>query len=207
MKLLFKQKNKDFFSAEFDILENDNIIGKIFLKGKMSSIKVSLNGQVYGNEFTLKYANKILSGTNKRFFPYNILKDNNIVGEIFHTEFKKNIFSKYEYTKCIYNRKEYNLYSMVLGTKGISVLYHDDIQLAQIEKDRTVYNDLHNFNIYSVDRESAFISILMSCYKYITIYYEPGIKIIKSIKKSYSKTFNKDLLERYNPDWIKKLKE
>jgi len=68
-------------------------------------------------------------------------------------------------------------------------------------------NVLHNYDIYSVDKEGAFISVLTSCYMYVTTCYKSGVKVIESVKKNYSKTTNKKLIAKYNPEWINEVKE
>lgn len=207
MKLILKQKNKELFGANFEIVENENIVGYISLKGKVGTMEVSLDGNLYGRYFKLNCLNEFKTGNSKEFRPYNILENENIIGQIYETEFKKNIFSKYSYDKCFYKEQEYNLYSIGLGEKAVNVLYKNNAQIAQIEKDGTIYNDLHNYDIYSIDKESTFISVLMSCYMYIIACYKPGVKITESVKKVYSKTTNKDLISKYNPTWIKNIKE
>jgi len=207
MKLILKQKNKELFGANFEIIENENIVGYISLKGKVGTMEVSLDGNLYDRYFKLNCLNEFKTGNSKKFRPYNILENENIIGQIYETEFKKNIFSKYSYDKCFYKEQEYNLYSIGLGEKAINVLYKDNTQIAQIEKDGTIYNDLHNYDIYSIDKENTFISVLMSCYMYIITCYKPGVKITESVKKVYSKTTNKDLVSKYDPNWIKNLKE
>ena len=207
MQLILKQKDKKLFSANFEIIENNNIVGNISMEGKVGTMEVSLNGLLYEKKFNLKCLSEIKTGNNKRFRPYNILENSNVIGQIYQTEFKRSIFSKYDYNKCFYKEQEYNLYSIGLGEKSVNVLFKDNVQIAQIEKDGTIYNDLHNYNIYSIDRESTFISVLMSCYMYIIACYKPGLKITDSVKKVYSKTTNKDLISKYDPNWIKKLEE
>jgi len=206
MQLVLKQKEKTLFGAEFEIIENDNIVGNVSLQGKVGTMEVSLAGILYNEKFSLNCLSEITTGNSKKFRQYNIFENNNIVGQIYQTEFKKNIFSRYSYNKCFYKKQEYNLYSIGLGEKGVNVLYKNNTQISQIENDGTIYNDLHHYNIYSVDKESAFISVLMSCYMYIITSYKPGVKVTESVKKIYSKTTNKDLISKYNPEWINKFK-
>ena len=80
------------------------------------------------------------------------------------------------------------------------LVYNENKQIAQIEKDLTIYNDLHNYKIYSIN--DTFITVLMCLYGYINSSYKLGEKEIKSVLKGYSKTFNKELLAKYNPNWI-----
>ena len=127
------------------------------------------------------------------------------MGELYQTEFKKNIFSKYYYYKSIYNNKEYNSYNIGLGNKSVNCIYLDDTQIAQIEKESVVYNDLHHFEIYVSDTSYSLLSILITCYKYITSYFKPGVKVKKSVTKSFQKTTNKDLRAKYNPEWKEKM--
>lgn len=207
MQLLLKQKVKDLFSGEFEIFNNNELVGNVSFEGKLNSMEANFIGTLFGKEFSLNCVNEILTGSNKKFRPYNIIENNVIVGEVYQTEYKKNIFSKYDYIKCFCDQKEYNLYSIGLGEKGVCSLYCNEEQIAQIEKDGIVYNDLHNYDIYSIDENSAFIAVLMSCYMYVMACYKPGVKVTESVKKNYSKTTNKELISKYNPEWINKVKE
>lgn len=203
-KILLKQKNKEMYSAEFEILENDIVIGQVFIKGKLGSMEAIIDGTFHNKNFSLKFANKILAGSSKKFRPYNIIENENITGEIFQTVFRKNLFSKYEYIKCNYNEEEFKLYSIGFGDKSVCAIYKNDIQISQIEFSNVIYNELYDYTIYIKDDDNAFISILLNFYLYIVGRFQPGIKVIKSVVKYYQKDFNKDLIAKYNPDWINK---
>lgn len=207
MQLLLKQQSKDLFNGKFEIFNKDEVVGTVSFEGKLGSIEANINGTLFGKVFSLKCVNEVLTGSNKKFRSYNIIQNDNIVGEVYQTEHKKNIFSKYDYIKCFYNQKEYNLYSVGLGERGVCSLYCEEEQIAQIEKDGIVYNDLHDYDIYSIDENNAFIAVLMSCYMYVIACYKPGVKVTESVKKNYSKTTNKDLISKYNPEWINRVKE
>ena len=207
MQLLLKQQSKDLFNGKFDILSKNEVVGTISFEGKLGSVEANFIGTLFGKEFSLNCVNEILTGSNKKFRPYNIIENNAIVGEVYQTERKKNIFSKYDYIKCFYNQKEYNLYSIGLGEKGVCSLYCNEEQIAEINKDGIIYNDLHNYDIYSIDQNSALIAVLMSCYMYVMACYKPGVKVTESVKKNYSKTTNKELISKYNPEWINKVKD
>ncbi len=207
MQLSLEQKVKDLFSGDFEIFNNNEQVGKISFEGKLASMEANISGTFYGKTFSLNCVNEMLTGSNIKFRPYNIIENNSIVGEIFQTEYRKNIFSKYEYIKCLYNQKEYKLYCIGLGKRGVCPLYYKDEQIAEINKDGIVYNDLHNYDIYSASKDCAFIALLASCYMYVTTCYKSGIKMTKSVKKNYSKTTNKELNLKYNPDWVNEIKE
>lgn len=202
-KILLKQKSKEMYSAEFEILENDNVVGQAFIKGKLSSMEAIVDGTFHNKNFFLRFSNKVLTGSSKKFRPYNIIENENLTGEIFQTVFKKNFFSKYEYIKCNYNKEEFKLYSIGLGDKSVCVIYKNDIQISQIEFSNVIYNDLHDYTIYIKDDDNIFISILLNYYLYVVGKFKPGVKVTKSVIKYYQKDFNKDLISKYNPDWIR----
>ena len=201
-EILLKQKNKEMYSAEFEILENDSVIGQAFIKGKLGSMEAIVDCTFHNKNLSLKFANKILTGSSKKFRPYNIIENENITGEIFQTVFRKNFFSKYEYIKCNYNEEEFKLYSIGLGDKSVCVIYENDIQISQIEFSNVVYNDLHDYTIYIKDDDNIFISILLNYYLYVVGKFKPGVKVSKSVVKYYQKDSNKDLISKYDPDWI-----
>lgn len=51
MKVSINQTNKDLFSANFDIIENDEITGNLYLKGHLGTPEVKLTGKLFGKEF------------------------------------------------------------------------------------------------------------------------------------------------------------
>ena len=207
MELLLKQKNKDLYSGEFEIIDNNQVIGNIYFKGQLGSMEVSLNGSFYDKSFFFFFVNKFFPGPKKNFRPYNILENNNVVGNIFQSIIKNTLFLRSYYHLCTYNNKEYISYPIGLGKKTISAIYCDNTQIAQIEHDNTVYNDLHNYTIYCESRDTAFISILIACYTYIIKAYKAGQKVISSKVISFDKTTNKYLLEKYNPNFVDNIKQ
>lgn len=203
-KILLKQKSKEIYSAEFEILENDSVIGQVFIKGKLGSMEAIVDGTFHNKNFSLKFANKILTGSSKKFRPYNIIENENITGEIFQTVFRKNLFSKYEYIKCNYNEEEFKFYSIGFGDKQVCAIYKNDIQISQIEFSNVIYNELYDYAIYIKDDDNTFISILLTYYLYVMGKFKPGVKVNKSVVKYYQKDSNKDLISKYDPDWISK---
>ena len=201
-----KQNDKTLFEANFDIVSNKNILGNINIKGKLGSMEGYLNG-VYNNiPFSLKYSgNTLIKNKNNRFRPYQVIESNNVVGEIYQSNKKTGIFSGYEYKTLIYNNNIYNQFGIGLGKETKCPIYLNDEQIAEIEKENTVYNDLHNFKLYIKNEEYSFISILFACYMYINACFKPGTKIKESVNRYYSKTTNKELNSKYNPDWIKSI--
>ena len=201
MKVLVKQINKELFEANFDIIENDEVIGNLNLKGHLGTPEVKLTGKLYDKEFNMERTKQ----TKGKFRPYNIIENNAVVGEVYQAEFKKSWFSSKSYTRCIYNGQEYNSYGVAISNgKVIEAIFNNEKQIAQCENDTTIYNELFNFDIYCNMQEEVFISVLTVISRYIIGFYKAGEKVTESVR-----TFNTnkmDFEDKYNPNWVKELK-
>ena len=78
-------------------------------------------------------------------------------------------------------------------------------QIAQIEKECVVYNDLHHYQVFAEDENAGLISLIFSMYMYINACYKPGVKASKSCSKTISVTKDPCLLEKYDPDFKSKI--
>lgn len=205
MKVLIKQTNKDLFSANFDIIENDEIIGNLYLKGHLGTPEVKLTGKIYDKEFYMERTKQ----TKGKFRPYSISENNNVVGEVYQAEAEqswwKKLLSSKPYFKCIYNGQEYNSDVVAVSDgKVISAIFNNEKQIAQCENDTTIYNEVYNFDIYCNTREEVFISIITISFRYIMGYYKAGEKVTKSVRTFYPSKL--DWADKYDPNWVKELK-
>lgn len=204
MMIDIRQKNKEMYEADFEIISNGNILGSINVKGKLASMESSLIGNFNNIPFELKYTGGLFTKTkNKKFRPYQIIVSEKNVGEIYQTNKKTGLFGNYEYTELIYNNEIYKEYGIGLGTESKCPIYMNDIQVAQIDTEQIIYNDLHNYKIYVKNDNYSLISIIIACYMYIIAGFKPGIKVKQSVVKYYNRTINKELNSKYNPEWIK----
>ena len=206
MILDIKQQNKEMFEANFNIISNENILGSINVKGRLGSTEVSLKGFYNNLQFELKNINN-LHEKNKNFKTYQIIVSGKKVGEIYQVDKKTSLFSKYSYNELNYEGKYYKEYGIGLGKEVKNTIYLNENQISQINKETIIYNDLHNFKIYVKNDKYLLVAILFSCYMYINGCFKPGVKVKKSIVKCYNKTTNKELNSKYNPNWIKEIKE
>ena len=205
MKVSIKQINKDLFSANFDIIENDEIIGNLYLKGHLGTPEVKLTGKLYDREFYMERTKQAKG----KFRPYSISENNNIVGEVYQAEEEqswwKRMLANKPYFKCIYNGQEYDSNVVaVIDSKVISAIFNKEKQIAQCENDTTIYNELYNFDIYCDTREDAFISVLTISFRYIMGNYKAGEKVTKSVRTLYPS--KPDWEDKYNPNWVNELK-
>ena len=205
MKVIIKQTNKDLFSANFDIIENDEIIGSIYLKGQIDTPEVKLTGKLFGKEFYMERTKQAKG----KFRPYSISENNNIVGEVYQADAEqswwKRMLTNKSYTKCIYNGQEYNSYGVaVIDGKSIAAIFNNEKQLAQCENDTTIHDELYNFTIYCKTSEEVYISVLTAIHRYIIGFYKAGEKVTKSVRTFYPS--KPDWEDKYNPNWVNELK-
>ena len=106
--------------------------------------------------------------------------------------------------KILLKQKSKEIYSAEFEIlENDSAIYKNDIQISKIEFSNVIYNDLHDYTIYIKDDDNIFISILLNYYLYVVEKFKPGVKATKSVVKYYQKDSNKDLISKYNPDWIR----
>lgn len=195
------QLKKELFSAEFEIKENDKTVGTITLSGDPAINKKVITGTFHKKSFSLNQL-ELFSSDFQHMMPFSITELDNQIGEIFEIRVKTGLFSMYSYLHCSYQEKNLDLYTIGFGKEGLkSPIYCDNVQIAQIEKDCTIKNDLHHFTIYALDQKSAYQALLFTCYNYATGYFKAGQKVTQSISNTYTKTTNKELLSKYNPNW------
>lgn len=208
MIINIRQKEKEMFEAKFEIVSNDKILGSINAKGKLGSMEVFLNG-IYNNiSFELKCDGSSLYKTkNNKFRPYQVIVSGNNVGKVYQKDKKTGIFSKYSYNELNYNGKVYKEYGIGLGRESKNPIYLDEKQIAQIDEDTIIYNDLYNYKIYIKNDNYSLLSIIFVCYMYINAGFKSGLKTKKSVVKYYNKTTNKELNSKYNHYWINEIKE
>lgn len=197
MSISFVQRSKDLFAAEFQIVHNGACIGQIAMQGQMGSREGRWSGSIMGRSVVLSPNAK-----GAGFRPYDIQVDKRMVGSVAQIDKKTGLFSRYQYHEIQFEGRAYQLYTVGLGKEGAaSCLYLGQEQIAQIDKEATVRNDLHHFEIFAVDENSAFISALLCCYKYVRGCYRPGEKITESVASYTTVTTNKMLKAMYNPNF------
>lgn len=208
MILTVKETNKELYSAKFEILHQDTVVGNIDFKGKMGSMEGEFEINFNNNKLKLIFNTKGIFNHEKMFRPYLIINDEQEEGEVYQTKYKAGFLNSYEYIKMIYKEKEYNMYSIGLGKEGIkSPIYANHIEIAQIEKENVVYDDLHSYDIYAIDEFSALISVILCSYMFVNGCYKPGQKVTNSVVKSVNISTNKLLKEKYNPDFKNKISQ
>ncbi len=199
MKCLLKQVSKELYSAKFEILNNNSLIGELNLKGHLGTNEVKLIGKIFDKEFSMKRQH----GEKEKFRPYSIMEEKKTIGEVYQTEIKTGFFKSKVYKKCIINNEEYNSYGIGFDDKGINCIYDNTKQIAQYENSSMIYNDLYCFDIYCKNEKELLITIFFAIHGYIIAFYEAGEKVTKSVKTF--KSNSKEWIEKYDPEWINKI--
>lgn len=196
-----KQIQKELFTADFSVNKKDTVIGQMRIEGKLGSMEGKWKGSAFGKEFTLNYGKGNINVESKNVFrPYSVMLEDGIQGCIYQTEQKDGLFSKMEYHQLILDGIKYNVYPIGFGKEGSkSPVYIGDEQIALIEKDCVVYDELHHYQVTATDEASALIALIFVCYMYTNACFNPGVKVIQSVSKTVSVTTNKKLKQKYDP--------
>lgn len=204
MILDVEQISKDFFAAEFVIKRDNAEVGRAFLKGHLGSIEAKIKGNYYGRVFYMDFSKAAGFKSKKCFRPYFITDDYCKEGVIYQAERKLGLFKGYSYREMRYCNDIYEMYSLGLGKEGYkSPIYLGDRQIAQIDMDCVVKNQLFKYKIYAIDNSFARIAVLFCLYFYVSGVYSSGEKVISSETKYYTVTKNKALLEKYDKEFVK----
>ncbi len=205
MKMTIKQMNKELYSASFEIIRDNNVIGTIKLDGFPLTREANISINILGKNFSLIKDNKTLS-TDKHFRSHTV----------FGFEEQGNVCQKYEkdsffsskvyYHGLTYSNKDYRMYPIGMGEYSVCPVYLNGTQVAELTKSFTVENDLHEFIIYGNNEKDVISTVIMAAYMYLIAYYNPGSKPIDTIHKGFSKCTDERTLAKFNPDFAGKLK-
>lgn len=202
------QTSKELYSACFEINRGQNQIGGFFVQGSLASVDAKISGNFCGINFDMQRGSSKDIDDRKPYRPYFISNNGIINGVVYETEHNGGWLKKYEFGRMQLKGMTFDLFTVSFGKDGTkSLLYCGNRQIAQINSESVVYNDLHNYRIYAVDDYAAEKAVLFIAYLYVLGLFEPGKKVISSVTKYYSKTTNKELLSKYNPDFINSIVE
>jgi len=207
MVLEFVQQEKDLFSAKFDICLQNASIGFAEMTGHLGSMEGIWAGKLNNTKFEMCFDNRTGIQNIKTFRPYKIILNDSSSGFVYQTSNKCGLLSKYDFEQISMDNIVYNLFPIGFGTEGSkNPIYCGEQQIALVEKDCKVINDLHKYLITAISEESAVIAVLFCCYMFVNACYKPGTKITSSVEKVISTTKNKTLLDKYNPQFKEKYK-
>ena len=213
----FCQNHKDLYAADFTIAgSGGRVLGDARLTGNMASIFGDWSMNVMGHRIDLtrtsvrdaKAFSKGLT-SDKPFGPMMISIDGRERGVVFQGIHKVGLFKEYNIHHVVYDTGElYNLYPIGFGEDGSKNPVYLEAggaltQVAQIEKDSTIVDDLHTFHCYSPADENLYTVVIFCALMYTLGCYKPGVKVTKGIRRVISITKNEELLAMYDPGfWV-----
>lgn len=202
------QVSKDLFAASFVVNRGNIQIGNFSLNGKLGSMEAKITGKLFEHNIDMYFGKTDNIDVAHPFRPYTINKNGVINGVVYQTKFNGGIFKKFDYNQMKKAGITYDLFPIGLGKEGCKCpIYDFNTQIAQIETDCVIYNDLHIYKIFAQDEFSSEIAVLFAIYMYINAGYKPGEKAITSTVKVVTKTTNKLLLQKYNSEFTKNIEE
>ena len=203
MHLDLVQRDKGLFTADFDITENQTVVGTANLQGKLGSLDGQIIIKYRDDEINLTPGVRGFDINAKNpFRPYTIAYNGIDKGAVCQAEIKTGLFSKIEYHHIEVDGQIYEMYPIGFGIEGAkNPIYVGNEQCGLIEKDCEVIDDLHNYEMTCIDESSAIIALLFAIYMYVNAAFKPGVAATKSVHRVISKSTNKTLLEKYDPSF------
>lgn len=196
-----RQLTKDLFAAEFALYRGDGKIGTVTLKGKMGHREAVINGIFCHTQFEMRYGkNKYVAS--KPFRPYKISINGDNTGVVYQAEQKTGLFQSRSFHQMVRNGQTYDCYAVAIsGESTKHPVYCGSRQIALVESDRVIRDDLFHFRIYAKDESDSLTALLFSLYMYVNACYKPGVKVTQSVSASSFVTKDPFLLDKYNPDY------
>lgn len=143
----------------------------------------------------------VQKSTNRELAVYNVCDATGSV--LGHLSRKRNKFwGGYFYFVLELGGIEYQLYEVGLGKQGIKLpIYHNDSQIALVEKDITVYNNCDTYQIQFGNDTSLLVSTLLTLYYDNLRFGNHGEVVANSKKSFYYLSTNRELKQKYDPEW------
>ena len=204
MEFLLKQTVSGF-QAAYSLINNGAVVSSAEISNNFTfGGAVKATSPLDGSLYHLLY--KPLMNPAPSAVPYVIYDSNNQEVGRFSILGGGKGFKTYEYYKLEFLNNQYYIFEVGLGKDGIKYpIYCNDVQIALIEKDSVVYNNLDEYNIFAIDANAAFISYLSALYLDIVRYSNRGEVNKKGFQKYYVKTTLQELKNKYNPDFKNQL--
>ncbi len=202
MIIKIEQQIKDLFTATFKITSDGKTLGEATFNCHLATMDGQWSIRFIDKIITMKRVRKIHC---KSFRPYSISINNKECGYVYQTDYKTGFFKPRIYHHRLeLNNQITDIFPMGCGEIVKSPVFSNEQQVSLVEKSLLVENDLHNFDIFSINKDGDLASVLLCLYMYSIGYYKVGEKPIQTISKGYSISKEKELLDKYNPEFKEK---
>lgn len=192
--------------CQYDIVMGENRVGSAVLNDNVTGL--GTYDICYKNDSVLlefdvdtQIKSLVKQPVDRSDSPYRVIINGQLCGDIYSSYTNNSFFTRISFDRLHLYDREYEMYKVGLGKEGIKFpIYCGEQQIALIEKDYTVHNNLDAYNIYSLDEHAAFVAIIFG-FKLDKSYSHGGMAVSKSVEKDYLLTLNKELRSKYNPDF------
>ncbi|MBQ2904666.1 MAG: hypothetical protein IJE48_09740 [Clostridia bacterium] len=199
MILRIEQTKKEAYKAEFRIIADGNSAGSAAFIGRMGTMEGVWNINIMGRQFGMERIRKV---SEKSFRPYALSINGSPLGHVYQTEYKTGFFKpSVTHHRLNINGQKTDMFPVGCGTLINYPVYYMDRQIALVEKPLTVYDDLHVFDVFALDENSAISTALICFYMYSLAFYKAGEVPIKTVHKGFFECKEKELLAKYDPDF------
>lgn len=195
MKWLAFDKNEEIFSC----VEAPFVTGKFEAKATFyDSNTVNMYYNPYDNSYGTKWADRL---------SFKFLSNNALVGNVVGKTKKVGFLKSYPYYEMTFNNETYYGYEVGFGSQGLFLcIYKGDELIAIVDKKLRVINYKDSYTAYIKDESYAIVTVLLVTY-YDVITYGDLLQIaLFSLSEKRVNTFQKDLIAKYDPDFIPRIK-
>lgn len=199
------QVEKTLFDASFKIIKDGESIGAIRVHGKLNSNYGFINGIFNDIKFSLRHMSNDNTFLNPGI-PFGVSVDKTGPGLIRSTTIGSKLFNRFNVQQLELDGLVYDTYSVGMGKEGNKkCIYQEDKQIALVESDSVVYDELYNFHVFAENERAALVSILTTIYTYTKSFFKQGELALSSISRNYALSLNKKLKEKYDPEFKRKI--
>lgn len=165
MSIAFVQRNKTYFSADFGLYHEGDIVGTIHFQSGLDGKYDKWTGDIMGHQIILWRSQDHDTHGNRR--TYRILVDRAFTGQISQTKEASCVCRKIDF-----DGRQYLGY-VVCPSKNeyVQCLFWDGLQVAEIDKGQESTTKDYNSVIVALDEMSAFVACLLACYDFSTSYF------------------------------------
>lgn len=176
-----------------------------FIKGKFQ-VKIAVSAEeqldLYYNPMDTTWGTKLSDRLSFKLF-----KGTELIGKIVGKTKKIGLMKSYAYYEFLIGNDYYYGYEVGFGKAGLYFcIYHENNLIAIVEKMLRVVNYQDHYRVYMVSSDDLKIVFPFVVYYDVTSYGDIMEVAVKSVKVKYVKTIQKALIEKYNPDFIAKIK-
>ena len=165
MSISFVQLNKTYFSADFELHHEGDVVGTIHFQSGLDGKYDKWTGDIMGHQIILwRSRDHDSHGSQKT---YRILVDKCVTGQISQTK-----HDSCSCRKIDFDGRQYIGYVVCPSEKEyVQCLFWDRLQVAEIEKEQEGSTKDYGAVIVALDEMSAFVTCLLACYDFSISYF------------------------------------